>query len=39
MEYEEEVKQNLGQKRYWTRVISLRSRHMPQNMKFDISED
>jgi hypothetical protein len=39
MEDEEEAKQSLGQRRYWTKVFSLNQPHMPLNMKFDIRRD
>ena len=39
MAEDEEMKQTLGQKRYWTKVISLNSKHMPLNMRFDIMLD
>jgi hypothetical protein len=39
MEDEEEVKQSLGQRRYWTKVFSLNQPRLPLNMKFDIRRD
>jgi hypothetical protein len=39
MDNDEEAGQTLGQKRYWTKLISLNSTHMPLNMKFDIKVD
>ena len=36
---EEEVPQTLGQKRYWTKIISLNQQRMPLNMQFDIRQD